>query len=305
MNRRTLALGIVALALVFEGRAHGQALRVLVTNDDGIAAAGIAAVVDALIQNPNLTVYVIAPATNQSGTTDTFTDGPITATASMTASGFPGTAVDGTPADSVLYALLVELAETPPDLVVSGVNQGQNITRFVAEDLSGTVGAALTAARRGVPAIAASQGLTGGIDYTTAATYVANVAELFRTNKGLQKKMISQTGLDQRLVLNVNVPSCASGTTVRGVRVVPLKESQDLLGRTVAGYDIAVPGVFTPVFSGDNTLGAQNCASTLADPAHDLDAFRNGFISVTPLNPTLTPDSKISKFKRLERVAFE
>ncbi len=305
MKRIRLPVGVLFLMLVSHRFAYGQTLRILVTNDDGIDAAGIAAVVDALVLNSNLTVHVIAPATNQSGTTDSFTVGPITVSAGMTASGVAGTAVAGTPADSVLYALLVELAGTPPDLVVSGINQGQNITRYVAEDLSGTVGAALTAARRGVPAIAASQGLTGGIDYSTAATYVANVVELFRTNKGLQKKMIAQTGLDQRLALNINVPSCASGTTVRGVRVVPLKESQDLLGRTVTGYTMTAPDVFAPVFSGDNGLAAQNCASTLEDPAHDLEAFQNGFISVTPLNPTITPDSKISKFKLLQKVAFE
>jgi 5'-nucleotidase len=294
VKRSYLVISLL-VGLVCAGSVQAQTLRVLVTNDDGIGAPGIDALVEALALNPNLQIDVVAPATNQSGTADSFTTAPFTVSSSMTASGHAGTAVDGTPVDAVMYALLVALPQ-PPDLVVSGINLGQNITRYVAEDLSGTVGAALTAARRGIPAFAVSQGVPGTVDYATAAEYTANLVELFRTKKGLGKKMTSKTGQDTRLVLNVNVPTCAAGS-VRGARLVPLKQSQNLFGRNVVDYDMTAPDTYQAVLSTDNAFLAQDCTSALDDPADDLEALQNGFISITPLNPTLTPDTKLKKFK--------
>lgn len=298
MKHRALITACFLTALA--GPVSAQPLRVLVSNDDGIGAAGIAALVDELLLNPNLQIDIFAPAANQSGVSDTFNTMPIAVAAGTTASGTPGTAVSGTPADSVMYGILHALSQ-PPDLVVSGINAGQNIGRFVAEDGSGTVGGALAAARLGIPAIAVSLGLGSG-DYATPARYVANVVEDFRANKRLGKKMISKTGLDQRLLLNVNFPACGSGT-VRGVVVVPLAHSQDLVGRAVAGYTMTSPGMFQAVLSSTNAFFS-NCASTLEDPRDDIEAMNNGFASVTPLNPSLTPDSKLKKFKFLAKIPF-
>src|SRR5262245_37455934 len=143
--------------------AVAQTLRVLVSNDDGIGAPGIDALVNELSLNSNLVIEIYAPATNQSGVSDNFTTVPFAVAAGTTASNVLGTAVSGTPADSVMYALLYGLSQ-PPDIVVSGINAGQNIGRWVAEDASGTVGAALAAARLGIPAIAVSLGL-GSTDW--------------------------------------------------------------------------------------------------------------------------------------------
>ena len=298
MLRHTL-LAACCLAAV-SVPAGAQTIRVLVTNDDGIGAPGIAALVDQLALNPNLTIDIVAPATNQSGTSDNFTSTPFGVAAGTTAGGAPGTAVSGTPADSVLWALLSGQVQRP-DIVVSGINFGQNITRFIAEDVSGTVGAALTAGRNGIPAIAVSAGI-GPIDYGPAARYVANVVEDFRHSKRLGKKMTSKNGLATRLVLNVNFPTCATGA-VRGVVVVPLANSQNLIGQVVNGYTVTGPGQYQATFSADSAF-ASNCTSTLEDPATDLEAMNNGFASVTPLNPTLTVDSKIKKFKFLAKFAF-
>lgn len=292
----------VCLVLVLAGPAFAQQLRVLVTNDDGIGAAGIAALVDQLALNPNLLIDVVAPATNQSGVSDTFTAPPATigVAAGTTATGFPGTAVSGTPADSVMYALLVALPQ-PPDLVVSGVNQGQNIGSETVAKLSGTDGAALTAGRRGIPAIAASLGLPAN-DYGPPARYVANVVENFRAKKRLRNRMVSKNGLDQSIVLNVNFPTCATGA-VRGVAVVPLAYAQDLLGRIVTSYTMTGPGTFLPVLSSTNAF-ASDCTSTLTKPTTDIEAMNNGFASVTPVNPTLTVDSRIRKFRFLAKIPF-
>jgi len=82
-------------------------IRVLVTNDDGVAAPGIDALVNKLVANPMLTVIVVAPATNQSSTGDAITNPPstITATTSMTASSYPATAVAGFPGAEPLATL--------------------------------------------------------------------------------------------------------------------------------------------------------------------------------------------------------
>src|SRR5262249_28068941 len=124
------------------GATTAKELTILVTNDDGFAADGIDAVTQALVKLPNTKVTVVAPTANQSGT-----DGrtlPVTpaASAQKTKSGYPATAVEGYPADAVNYAL-TKVYKTPPDLVVSGINLGQNIGPSAA--VSGTVGAAKAA----------------------------------------------------------------------------------------------------------------------------------------------------------------
>jgi 5'/3'-nucleotidase SurE len=299
--KKSIAALTLALLLA-QSPARGRTLRVLVTNDDGVAAPGISALVDELLLDPNLVVTVIAPATNQSATSDDFTAGPLHVAAATTASGTPATAVSGFPADAVLFGLLSGTLPQVPDLVISGINAGQNIGRFVAEDLSGTVGAALTAARLGVPAIAVSLGV-GSSDYDEPAHYVANVVEDFRLKSRLARKMLSKTGLDQRLALNINFPNCKAGS-VRGVAVVPLAQSQDLLGRVVTGYARTGPGTYQPTFSSTNAL-ASDCTSALEEPTTDIEAMMNGFASVTPLNPTLTADSKSKDLGFLTRIPFE
>src|SRR4051812_22277311 len=155
--RRTIVVGLIGLALVTGGAAGStgagaadRPLRVLVTNDDGVGAPGIDAIVERLRRVPGIDLKVVAPATNQSGTGDRFSTSAITAADATPQHGSPAIAVQGFPADSVLLALHTLLKE-PPDLVVSGINAGQNIGELV--DISGTVGAARTAARLRIPAI--------------------------------------------------------------------------------------------------------------------------------------------------------
>jgi 5'-nucleotidase len=301
MKTASWLFSVAVLSVVLHGAAAAQTLTVLVTNDDGIMAPGIDALVEQLALNPNLDIHVIAPATNQSGTTDGFTTTPFGVAAGTTASGVGGIAVSGKPADSVLYGVL-EAMDPDPDLVISGINAGQNIGRFIAEDLSGTVGAALTAARMGIPAFAVSAGL-GTTDYSASAVYTANLVEDFRAKKRLPKKMISKAGLDQRLVLNINFPFCSAGA-VRGVELVPLAPSQDILSRVVTGYTMTGPGMFQATLSTTNAF-TSNCESTLEDPTTDIEAMNNGFASLTALNPDVTVDGKLKRFKFLTKIPFD
>jgi 5'-nucleotidase len=288
-------LGTVVVVSVLALASGAQAFRVLVTNDDGVTAPGLSAVVGALAANANLEVVVVAPATNQSGTGDTVTTAPFTATAATTAAGFPATAVTARPADTVLLAVRV-LLPAPPDLVVSGINDGQNITREVSE-ISGTVGAALTAARLGIPAIAVSQGL-GAADYSAPATWTANLVERLRRKKSLRRKL-ERAGLGQAITLSANFPTCTTGA-VRGVALVPLGRLS-----TVVGYDLLADagGVRTwrAVLETSNAF-ASDCTSKLTHPASDLEAMNNGFAAVTPLDPDMTVNGQLRVFRFVERV---
>jgi 5'-nucleotidase len=266
-------------------------LRVLVTNDDGVAAAGIDVMVQQLALNPNLQITVVAPATNQSGTGDSVTTTSITAASTTTASGFPATSVAAFPADAVLFGILEVLAESP-DLVVSGINFGQNIAEFV--ELSGTVGAASWAARKGIPAIAVSQGVGDPISYSEAAEYVADLVERFRTDPGFRNRMYESRAPFHGVVLNVNFPTCTSGST-RGVRVVPTGISSEITGYTGG------PSTWTPTVTSTNAF-LSNCTSALSDPTTDLEAMTNGLASVTPLSADRSASTRdLSQFLFLEQ----
>ena len=177
-----LAAVFAALVSVTEA-ANPSPLAVLVTNGDGVAAPGIDALVNALSANPNVVVPGTPPAANSSGTGENTTlAAPITVTQTTTASGYPALAIGGFPGDTSLFAIRHQLASAPPDLVVSGINQGQNLSAEITP-LSGTVGAATWAARLGVPALAVSAGFGASpSNFADAAAYAAKVVEAFRTS---------------------------------------------------------------------------------------------------------------------------
>ncbi len=223
-----------------------EPVTILVTNDDGVGAPGIDALVEALRDDPQLELVVVAPAETQSGSGDATTVGA-TAAPAATASGFDAIAVAGKPADAVVHALDVVFAGTEPDLVISGINEGQNLGPIV--DISGTVGAARTASRLGIPSLAVSQGLA---PEGTEPDYEAGVAAV------LEWLADNLDALEDGLVVNINVPTCATGE-VRGTVEVP------------TAIDTA----------NGNPVQVADCASTLADPPDDIAAFNAGFVAVS------------------------
>lgn len=294
MRVQSLAALLLAAGLAGCGSSSTAAepLRVLVTNDDGVAAAGIAAVVEALLSDPQLELTIVAPARNQSGSGDQITLGPLLVNPAMTANGSAATAVMGYPADSVLFAL-VGPSPAAPDLIVSGINAGQNIGEFVY--LSGTVGAARWGARNGVPGIAVSQGLPA-TDYGDAAEYTLAVVDRFRRDASF-RRLLSPPGSATARILNVNFPTCGSGAR-RGIVVVPGGRSSTVVGYAQEGS--APDGeVYRAQVDSTNPF-ASNCTSTLEDPTTDVEAMTNGFASVTPLTPDLSLDSGLERFDFLE-----
>jgi 5'-nucleotidase len=229
-----------------------EAFRILVTNDDGIDADGIDALVNALSELPDVEITVVAPAENQSGSSDTRSEGEVTGSEAATASGFPAIAVTGTPADSVLYGLANVVTE-PPHLIVSGSNDGENIGPFA--QISGTVGAARTGAREGIPGLAVSQGgVTVEPEFDVGIPIaiewiVANRDELQAREPG---------GLAP--VVSINTPSCGDTGELDGV------------AETTLDVDF-----------GDFAAFTVDCSVEVDPIVTDVDAFFSGYAAITLL----------------------
>lgn len=228
--------------------AAAETLRILVGNDDGVGAEGISQLVAALAELPDTEVTVSAPAENQSGTSDSMTEGDVVSTETTTADGHPATAVDGFPADAIAAGL--EAMDEPPHLVVSGINEGQNIGELT--ELSGTVGAARTAARAGIPALATSQALGDPPDYPAGVAVVVAWVE--------EQREALLAGEVEPTVISFNFPTCPVGEPRGEVVEVPLATGM-----------------------GDRSFDAVDCEGEAPVPADDVDALVWGFTSQTEL----------------------
>lgn len=225
-------------------------LEILVSNDDGYSAEGIDVLTEALRQIEGVEVTVVAPLDQRSGSGGKTTEGDLTATDVELASGFEAKAVDGFPADAIRAAF--DDLGAKPDLVVTGINEGQNLGPVV--DFSGTVGAARVAVARGVPALATSQGSGETVDYESAIPVIVEWIEDHRADLAAGDAPVEVT--------NINVPSCSTGDPRGPVEVE-------------ADADAEV---------GD-ALKEQDCASDASiDPADgDVAAFNLGYITISTL----------------------
>lgn len=228
-------------------------LRILMVNDDGWDAPGITAAYDALVAAGH-EVTMVAPLVNQSGKSMSTGNDPLVVT--RPAGSEPKYAVDGTPVDSVNVGLRGVLKESPPDLVVSGINIGANVAGNT--NYSGTVGAAAAAAELGFPAIAVSADVGG---YTSLGDYESAAEQTVE----LVDKLASTgfAGLGREGFVNVNVPfETADRDAPRGLKVASLADAPP---RTVEYAELA-PGTWTPTFRYDSRVGdAQEDAERLAD----------------------------------------
>jgi len=187
------------------------ALRVLLTNDDGVDAEGLDAIATALLERNYVDLTIVAPAMDTSGSAHSVTDpAPDTAVETTTASGHAALAVDGLPADAVNFALDNVFSNSGPDLVVSGNNAGVNIGPVAL--FSGTVGAARTAAARGIPSIAISTGV-----YLDFEPDFASSIDVFLDFFDRNATTISTRADRPAQVWSINVPSCGNTGEIQGV----------------------------------------------------------------------------------------
>ncbi len=266
-------------------------LRLLITNDDGVDAPGIDALTRALSALPGVGVTVVAPQSNQTGASGTITTTAFDVLPAATASGHPATAVMGSPSDAVLFALR-QLPGERPSLVVAGINEGPNLADFVT--MSGTVAAALAAARLGIPAFAVSLGLAPKMDYDAPARFAAALVARYRDDAGFRAGMMLDGSRGVGLVLNVNVPAIAA----RGVRVVPLGRIAEVTGY-VRHAESGTRVTWEPVVVMEDITRVHH-GSTLTAPATDLEAFVHGFVAVTPLVSDLTLAAALDDFRFVE-----
>jgi 5'-nucleotidase len=248
---------------------------ILLTNDDGILSPGLWAAARALSDLGF--VHVIAPAQQSSGAGRSL---PNTSTGviqekqvQINGQSWQVYAVDGTPAQAVLHALL-EILPGPPDLVVSGINYGENVGSGIT--VSGTVGAAMEAATHGCPALAVSLetdqehhlSYSEQIDFSAAAHFTALFGRLV-----MERRMPPDVDL-----LKVDVPRRATPATPW--EITRLSRLRYFVPVPPTRQRLDIPG---PV---GYTTGAD---PTQDPPGTDVYALRvKGVVSVTPLSLDLT-----------------
>lgn len=261
-------------------------MRILVTNDDGINAPGLAVLeaIAAEIAGPAGEVWVVAPAFEQSGVAHKISYTHPMMIARLAPRRY---AAEGSPADCVLAGLYDVLEGARPDLVLSGVNRGNNAAENVL--YSGTVGGAMEAALQGLPAIALSQYLGPG---------VADLADPFeaarRHGTEVVRTLIDRGLWDQggyRLFYNVNFPPLPAAG-VRGLRVA----TQGYRTDTFFGVEPHI----SP--SGRRFLWIKGGPQHLpSGPGTDAAVNLDGFISVTPMRADLTAHDALGELRaRLE-----
>lgn len=256
-------------------------MRILITNDDGINAPGLQVLeeIAAELAGPDGEVWVVAPAFEQSGVSHCISYAHPTLVADL---GPRRYATEGSPADCVLAAVYDIMADQLPDLVLSGVNRGNNSGENVV--YSGTIGGALEAAMQGLPAIALSQYMgaaLAGLDdpFETARTHgVAVIRRLLEYGDWASDD-------EFRLFYNINFPPVPA-TKVRGVRAAPQ-------GRRV-GVNFRVEPYLAP--NGRRFMWAAGGSQTApARAGTDVAVNMDGYISVTPMRADLTCQKSLTE----------
>ncbi|MBV1863063.1 MAG: 5'/3'-nucleotidase SurE [Rhodobacteraceae bacterium] len=253
-------------------------MRIMITNDDGISAPGLKVlhrIACEIAGEEN--VWTVAPAFEQSGVGHCIS---FTKPMQLSKLGDRRFAVEGSPADCVLAGIFEVMKDAPPDLILSGVNRGNNAAENTL--YSGTVGAAIEAAMHQVKSIALSQYYgPGNLDledsFEAAAVHGADVV------KRLMNKAPWHDG-PYELFYNVNFPPCAAAD-VKGTRAV------------VQGWRDDTEFSIDPTVVNNRTYlwikgGAQNIPT---EPGSDVHANLNGYVSVTPMRADLTAFNTMAK----------
>ncbi|HEY0113400.1 MAG TPA: 5'/3'-nucleotidase SurE [Allosphingosinicella sp.] len=252
-------------------------MRILLTNDDGVNAAGLK-VLEAIAKRFSDDIWVVAPSEEQSGAGHSLT---LTTPVRLRKLGERRFCVTGTPTDAVMMAIAHVMKDRRPDLILSGVNRGANLGEDVT--YSGTVSAAMEGALAGIPSIALSQcylreGMGDTVPFAAAEAWGERVL-----------RPIVESEMEPRTLVNVNFPALPPDA-VKGVRVVQqgLRDYGRLriVQRTdPRGYDYFWFGL----------------APMIETPGHstDLEAIADGYVSVTPLHLDLTHAASLPRLAGL------
>ena len=249
---------------------------ILISNDDGITAPGIATLVRIMRRIGE--VVVVAPNSPQSGMGHAITIGTsLRLDASTIFEGIEAYECSGTPADCVKLAKHHVLKDRRPDLVVSGINHGSNSSISVL--YSGTMSAAIEGAIEGLPSVGFSL-----CDYSPTADFSHCLEHVKKI--ALQ---VLESGLPENLALNVNIPAKSQGE-IKGIRICrqarakyteKFDKRKDPYGRSYFWMD----GDFVDLDKGEDT---------------DIWALANGYVSVVPCGFDLTAHHALPVLNRWE-----
>jgi 5'-nucleotidase len=251
-------------------------MRILLSNDDGVLAAGLAALRSAVADMGE--IHVVAPDSPQSAAGHAITlQAPLTVqkvhVESPTGTGFLALSVDGRPADCVRLAIRKLLAP-PPELVLTGINAGANVGVNVF--YSGTVAGAAEAAMLGTPAVAFSADMTGEVNFPRAAVLCRWVLDT-----------LLAWGLERGDFINVNIPPLGPGRPL-GVRVVAQSTAE-----LTDDYHLQSSHDGREVYR----LG-DDYSFAATDHENDVTCLAEGYITVTPLQVELTDHSRLKDLSR-------
>jgi len=247
-------------------------MRILLCNDDGVHAPGLA-VLEKIALTLSDDVTIVAPASEKSGAGRSLT---LTRPLRLRQLGERRYAVAGTPTDAVMMALTLVMKDNPPDLILSGVNRGANLGEDVG--YSGTVSAAMEGALAGIRSVALSQvyaksGAGEKVSFAAAEAWGERVL-----------RPLIDAPWSPRTLFNINFPARHAGE-VRGIRAVAqgLRDygQTEIIQRTdPRGFDyywLKLPGIpHTPAHS------------------TDLEAAADGWVTVTPLHCDMTHHASLA-----------
>lgn len=240
-------------------------LRILVSNDDGIHAPGLKTLIR-IAQKLSDDVWVVAPEEEQSGAGHSLS---LSHPVRLRRIGPRKFAVKGTPTDCVLMAIRHIMKDNLPDLVLSGVNRGQNIADDVT--YSGTIAAAMEGTQLGVPSIALSQAFgfqkSSQIKWATAEAHAPAII-----------RKLLKSGWPKDVLININFPDVAP-KEVKGIEVT----GQGKRDQSLVQVDERIDARHKPYY----WFGFEPIRSNPAKGT-DLHAIYNGYISVCPLHMNLT-----------------
>ena len=253
-------------------------MRILITNDDGIEAPGLRAL-EHIAGEVSKDVWVVAPETNNSGASHSLTLAEPLRMRKLSERHY---AVKGTPTDCVIMGVRFLMKDQPPDLIMCGVNQGQNLADDVS--YSGTVAGAIEGALLGIPSIAMSL-VVGSTEIDQGGgkpkweTPMQHGASLVRR--------LMQAGWPKGVLLNVNFPDCepdavkGSAATVQGQRDPDMLRVDDRIDTRGRAY---------------YWLGIQR-RNSKPPKGTDIWAVRSNLISVTPLCLDLTDQQVVASLE--------
>ncbi len=246
-------------------------MQILLTNDDGIFAPGLAALYKELVKIGDVTVA--APADCRSGASHSITfSQPLVCNKVDINGQFTGFCIHGSPADCVKLAVM-QLHEGPIDLVVSGINHGANVGINVY--YSGTVAAAMEGAFLGIPAVATSCSFEEHMDFEKGAQHCVKILkQLMPVKKGN--------------VININIPHLSKGEP-KGVRIVP-QSSKGFDEYYIRQTNEQGQTVFQLAGSGHRIDGTPT----------DTTSLEEGYITITALAPDMTDHHKTSELKQIK-----